>query len=1075
MADRERMMEALRNADAAGDTESAQRIAQMIRNGGQQQPDMVRLPVSRGRQHPLSGGHPELALPGEGPPLEIDITDGPMPEGLPEPRQGVGAGLQRTGWNIASRLPGIGLAERFLPEGQGPLDQFANALGAQESLQDFRNVASLPQAQVRPEPQGAELGVFQHYNPETGQIDYPMEDVSNPGAIGRGVLGGVAAGAGGIADLLNAPNVAFQNAFVAPFTGAAPQPYDANMQNFRGALVDRGLIPESVTDLPEDRRAAYFGGEALGASVPIAGGMGVADRARRGAQVGRLQQGTARPMRGDTREMFDPRQFGGFGVQAGSAVGAGIGAAAGETVAPGDPNVRMASEIIGSIFHPTHLGARAIEAGGGIKASIDRLVSGGGFSREALQDRGVQRALVDNIRRSGEDPEQVLAALRANRGGELSEFTSDVLTGSVGLRNMANYLRRQNPDFTRQIDTKNQTAWEVLMAAADKEATSGAPEAIQSAARLYRSAFEDMFQAQARAAEQRSVAAARQLGDGGPEQMRRAGEYMSEVTNDAYRAAKEFETAAWRSVPTDMQITPSATQQMLGGASSRVRDIQAIIPSDLRGFTRIVADGQPVTSDEMREFYFALRDSAATYRAAGEGGHARRIGQIADSIIDDMAAVPNFSAARVASRELHAAFSDTFVSDLLNTGAFGSARYGPTVAAGKAIAGGASGTQRLQRADELRAAAAHDPNVGLARGGQTLPDVPDAAATAAAAKSRSGGMQEALEQANLARLQGAVDPQTGRAQPGTLARRLGEAETLDVPASQHLGREALSSEQAAQRTAQRSADRMTRLDNPQESTLARVLNREGQTSTADIVDSTLRRADAASEYARIARVAGNRRLSEEVRTAAMDDLRAGTINSVLKRAGGSQGPFGVDMVKARRGLLESPGQGRPSTMDLMERNGVITAAHAQRMRQFFTRASEAQTTLANTSADIDVASPSAWFDTLARIGGAKIGGQAAQRVFGGTDIQTPGIMARLFQRALRAMPQYNPQQAMMHVVMDPNALETALEAAMRHQGNRLSLLQASRMRKTTAGMLQAGLIPKEAYDEILVEIDAAQL
>lgn len=129
--------------------------------------------------------------------------------------------------------------------------------------------------------------------------------------------------------------------------------------------------------------------------------------------------------------------------------------------------------------------------------------------------------------------------------------------------------------------------------------------------------------------------------------------------------------------------------------------------------------------------------------------------------------------------------------------------------------------------------------------------------------------------------------------------------------------------------------------------------------------------------------------------------------------------------------------------------------------------------LANTSADIDVASPSAWFDSLARIGGAKIGGRAAQAVFGGTDIQTPGIMARLFQRALRAMPQYNPQQAMMHVVMDPDALETALEAAMRHQGERLSLTQATRMRKTTAGMLQAGLIPKEAYDEIVIEIEQA--
>src|SRR5690606_32692824 len=113
---------------------------------------------------------------------------------------------------------------------------------------------------------------------------------------------------------------------------------------------------------------------------------------------------------------------------------------------------------------------------------------------------------------------------------------------------------------------------------------------------------------------------------------------------------------------------------------------------------------------------------------------------------------------RTSSREIHDVFDRTFAGGLLNTGAFGTSRVAPDVAAGRAIAGGAGGTQRMQRADELRAAAGYDPNRNPDL--RDLPDVPAPEATAAGAEARAGGMQGALEEANLARLQGAVDPQT---------------------------------------------------------------------------------------------------------------------------------------------------------------------------------------------------------------------------------------------------------------------------------------------------------------------------
>lgn len=1018
------------------------------------------------------------------PGLEIDVVGGtPVAAEMYDApalgdSSGIVDGLKRLGWGA---LDGAGgylpnrIMRSIMPERwESNLDKTADLLGAQESLQEYRAFRDRPEAVPQSEL-GADLGVMTHYNPDTGQVEYPMADASSLGTLGRGVLGGALANAGGgVADLLNIPSVWLQNEVIAPFTGQAKLPYDGAQQGIRSALGDAGVIPRSVTDLPEDRRAAYYGGEAFGAALPIAGGMGLVNKARQGANIARIQAGAARPVGNNVRTMFDgPSGFGGPAVQIGSATGAGFGAAAGETIAPGNPEVRIASEIVGSILHPSALASRVAEAGGGVRSAAQRVISGGGFSREALQDRGVQRALIDNIKRAGEDPAKVLADLQASRSGDLAGFTTDVATGSEGLRNMRTYLRRQNPDFAKQIDQKNSEAWDLTVAAADRMATSGSPEAIQSAAKLYRTAFDDMFRAHVQAAETRATQAASRLGPNSTEQMAAAGQDMAEVVNDAYQAAKTFERAAWRNVPTDMQITPTATREAIRDGGSRVVDIQSIMPDIVRRFSRDILPAGDVTSGELKDFYFRLRDGAQTLRAADRAGDAATISRVADSVLDDLANLPNMEASRLVSRELHAAFDRGFAGQLLNNGAYGASRFDPVTAAGRAVGGGSAGTQRMQRASELRTAAEYDPNVGLSRAGMSLPEVPSAAETAAGAAARGGGMQEALEQANLARLRESVDPQTGRVQPNMLARRLEESQVLDTPASQYLGEAALSAEQAAQRTASRANDRMARLDDPQQSTLARVLNREGQASTANIVDATLKRADSVTEYERIANVAKNRRLPEDVRRAAIDDLGAGTIRTAMDRAGGSNGPFGVDMVKARRALLDSPGGGKPSPIELMEQNGVVTQDHARRIRQLFTRASEAQTSIANNAGDIDVASPSAWFDTLSRIAGAKVGGGIAQKVFGGNDIQTPGIMSRLFQRTLRAMPQYNPQQAMLHVIMDPNALQTALEAASTRQGMRLTLDQARRMNMVTAGMLQAGLIPKEAYDEITLEIEQA--
>src|SRR5690606_26886087 len=80
---------------------------------------------------------------------------------LGSPDQGIMAGLKRTGWNVLSRLPGVGLADLIFSE--GPLDRIAGALGAEESLEDFRGVVDAPPVQVRP-PQDLGASIMEHYD-----------------------------------------------------------------------------------------------------------------------------------------------------------------------------------------------------------------------------------------------------------------------------------------------------------------------------------------------------------------------------------------------------------------------------------------------------------------------------------------------------------------------------------------------------------------------------------------------------------------------------------------------------------------------------------------------------------------------------------------------------------------------------------------------------------------------------------------------------------------------------------------------------------------------------------------------
>lgn len=908
-------------------------------------------------------------------------------------------------------------------------DRILNGIKIAIDRGDERSATILQGVMNRAKKRTKAAGVY--YDEPSGTVADPREETPRYADALRGGASGLASMAGSLFDVVRDPQGLQMAQRVA--TG---QPMFPSANRARRALGDYGRV--SMLEVPEENRPAFAFGETLAsglALVPAVRGLQLAEGA---TAAGRI----AAPAM----------------VQEASALGSALGAGVAEASDPGDSGTRLGAEVAGGLFHPSYLATR-IGAGYAptIAAKAKELV--GVVKNPAMRENVAAKALVSQIKHFGEDPQAVLSAAKAAQAAKGSKFTADIETGSDALVAMRNHLAQDHPGFKKAFTERNLAEIQRLAAEARAAATSGTPDAMRESAAAYERMFDDILTKYREGAEQRAAEVAAKLGKDPAEQARMAGKLSAKVNDEAWNAARKFESSLWEALPQDIKLEGKAT--MAAYRSSHRDMLPGEEPFDqvIGNFiTEYVSDGI-ATSGNMLTLRQRLLEKSREAMAASKRDTARRYGELADAVLDDLADVPGSEAARAASRAKHDAFTRTFAGESgLTVQRSGAERVNPETLAARATAGGAGGVERLVKTKELREAAGFDPRAaGL--------DVPEdmTELSPQAITTRKATAQEAIEQQATADIARTVDPITGRVSEKPLAKGLRDIQSMDVPKTQAAGTAALESELAAKRATERTSELTRRLRSRGESAIARVTNDSGA-STAKIVGKAIDRGDAGAEYTRLATMAGSRRLPQKARDAAMDDLRAGSIAHVVDK---STKDGELSFVALREQLLKPQATGKPALIDMMERNGVIGGDHALRLRQMVTKGALAETAMTKGGAGVaDVAAPSMALSVLTKVIGARAGSLVSKVLPGPGNIQTPGYGAKFAQWLLNKAPQYNINEVLKHAMLDNDFLVMMLERPAAQDAMKLTKLQRIRFKRVTAGLMQAGLMPKEEYEEL---------
>jgi hypothetical protein len=568
--------------------------------------------------------------------------------------------------------------------------------------------------------------------PSRGGVEMaaPSIGVGNiPMASAQGALSSIAGVLGAPVDLANLAVGAKQ-----PFLGSESIRGGLNraMQTVGGMIGGTpgyNYVPSSVSDVAPELRPAFRSGEAIGGAVPFLGALGLAARgAPIAATVARgaaapatesLGSAAAQAVRKMVADAASSPNF--VRQQIPGALGAGVGAAGAEIAFPGSEIAQIGGQLAGGLA--------------GIAASSGAGAAGQGYtslrqkftpqSEDAARSASAQK-LAQMFSEAGESPAAIAARLAA----------PDVVPGGLAgdraqsrvLSGVQSFFEEQNPAVANALAASRERVAQGIRSGVEEGFAPGQTSALTEAAARTKKSFETNLNKLATDAETRAqekIASASQLGEGqiaaargraqelagtaaeaaapvSPLSSSRAQALNIEARNileDALSKARATERNLWGRVPQNAPVTPSSTlnsyrsitsemlpEDSLPGLVDRVmKRFDATVKAEAEG-----ADFTPITFKDLQNLRSDLLEEARGLRSQGQFRDARRVGNIADGVLDDMSQVGGDAAvtAREFSRSLNDRFSRSFAGDVLGTKDTGAPRVRPELTL-EAATGGA--------------------------------------------------------------------------------------------------------------------------------------------------------------------------------------------------------------------------------------------------------------------------------------------------------------------------------------------------------------------------------------------------
>ena len=515
--------------------------------------------------------------------------------------------------------------------------------------------------------------------PEGFTLDEPNPALGAANAAAEGFIGGLADVAGMPVDLVTG---AINFALSGPGAARPREPgaetfgevlgVDPIQKPFLGSEQLRelgrsaGFTYVDISAVPEQFRTAARAGEVIGGSVPFAAAP-FAAAARLGTKAAT----------GPFRAFIEPartRPGTTALVETAAAVGAGVGAAAAETLAPGNPLTRIGGELTGGFLSPFSIFARTTRRlASGLAEAPRRLRQA---VSPAAAEKGAARHAQEIVRTFGEDPAAVARALREPSAVE-APLTAGAKSQSLALQALERKLVRDAHMFGIEVQRDLKTTIDNINFAFDEVAGTGSPEALRSLALARKEYARNLIDARFNLAERRIIEARESVVPSSPTNVnvnRRAKEILREAMEDARRV----ETAIWDEIPKDVDIPPInlretfQTKVRAGLLPGETIDLPEPILREVRRLTAKRKRGQkpikPPTSGRLLRL--RSRILVETRKEAGsqapDRDRIRRLSLLADSILDDIGGLPGAAEARAFSFDLNDRFTRGYGGKVLS-------------------------------------------------------------------------------------------------------------------------------------------------------------------------------------------------------------------------------------------------------------------------------------------------------------------------------------------------------------------------------------------------------------------------
>lgn len=564
-------------------------------------------------------------------------------------------------------------------------------------------------------------------------------DLDKAGAVAKGFNTGFLADTfGAPVDLVNAGLSAVGLGTEAPFGGS---------ESIRRLLAAGNMGYADEQDLPEDQRALARGGrtagQVTGMAAPVFGMAGRLSPVQAATQVtpninttsklGReallMRDTLANAARSTAR---NPGQM--AAIEGASAYGAGQARMIAEDVAPGNEFVGAVSEGVGGLLSPLALARKPIEKA---KQFADTFSPSG---RQRAASQKVSEILREqNPGITDEQITGIAKQLRDAEGpGRTAQVTQDALARKTFTAMDNKLIADAGDEAKTAIKNQNKKTTEAFNRKIRKMQNSGNPEMVKEAARIRLDMFTKRMQTRVDNAESRVGEAVAKVLNKNSDDAVAASREARRILDDELKKARQTETQLWSEV--DKSVTASGlgfnTVQKADKIKAEMLPEEKL-PKPIEAFiNRLTAQEKPIAAKELFIARSRALEMAREATAKSKFGQARRMNEIADSMLEDLMTVTDEAAtlARNFSRNLN----ERFNTDLIK----GIRKVEPELALEKGI-GAASDTQRALNIQAMRRA------------------TESSEASAVLAKT-----QKNFIQAGAARV---IDPQTGQVDPRKLA------------------------------------------------------------------------------------------------------------------------------------------------------------------------------------------------------------------------------------------------------------------------------------------------------------------